>query len=261
MNRIFVGLMASLFALLFTMPAAARGACLPIAGDHIFGRDLAAAESRFSALPATLTVGFPPAPGTHRVFTTEELARIARTNGLVFVPDANICFELAMRVVTAEAALTAMRRALAPDAQVRIVELQAASVPEGTLEFPPAGLEPAARDSDIRVWRGFVLYAGTRREPVWVRVTISGAIRVASLSSGRLTDRSAAANPDMRRGDAVRVEVECGMAHLALDAVAVENGHTGAMVALRNPGTGRTFQAKLLTPSTARLVLAPGQTF
>jgi hypothetical protein len=237
---------------LIFVAAISRGACLPVVGSHIFGRDLAVAEPHFAALPATLEVGFPPAPGTRRVFITSELTRIARANGLSFVPSADICFELAMHDLLSDAALTAMQQTL-PSAQIKIVELQKTSVPEGALEFPAIGLEPERRDIDTRLWRGFVRYAGTRREPVWARVTVSGVIQTTQTARPAIT-------ADVRSGDAVRVEVECGPAHLVLDAVAAGNGHTGEMVELRNPSSGKTFQARLLTRATAKLVLSPGQT-
>ncbi len=59
--------------------------CMPITGNRILGRDLALADPHFAALPASLTVGFTPAPGAQRVYSTIELQRLARANGIPVV--------------------------------------------------------------------------------------------------------------------------------------------------------------------------------
>jgi flagella basal body P-ring formation protein FlgA len=49
--------------------------------------------------------------------------------------------------------------------------------------------------------------------------------------------------PDLRRGDRVEVEVRSGTAQLRLEARAETEGRTGDNVRLRNPETGRRFEA------------------
>ena len=49
----------------------------------------------------------------------------------------------------------------------------------------------------------------------------------------------------VRRGDTVRVEVESGWARLHFEAVAEADAHTGDLIALRNPVSGKTFRARV----------------
>lgn len=100
--------------LLFLMgvSSAAFGACLPVAGSRILGHDLALADPRFAALPATLSVGFAPEPGMIRNFAAAELQRLARANGFQIGDATDVCFELSMRALGATDATVAMRRSL-----------------------------------------------------------------------------------------------------------------------------------------------------
>jgi flagella basal body P-ring formation protein FlgA len=156
---------------LFTVCSAiASASCLPLAGDRIFGRDLARAIPAFSALPAGTIIGYAPAPGARRIFTVAELSRIARADHVVLDSPAEVCFEIPMRVLDADETAAAMRRVLPADAELSLVELPKTSIPSGRLEFALAGLEPESGGS--RVWRGFVRYGATLRMPVWARVTV-----------------------------------------------------------------------------------------
>jgi flagella basal body P-ring formation protein FlgA len=146
-------------------------ACLPVTGGRILGRDLAAADARFSALPATLTVGFAPAPGTQRIYSAADLQHIARANGIPAADFAGVCFELPLHRLSEADAVVAMRRALPADASLKIVELAPVDVPAGDTEFPIEGIEPPAPSSrGVQLWRGYVKYAETRRVSVWARV-------------------------------------------------------------------------------------------
>jgi flagella basal body P-ring formation protein FlgA len=148
--------------------------CLPVTGSRILGRDLAGADPHFSALPATLAVGFIPAPGTKRVYATLELQRLARANGIPVTAFGDICFELPMLRLTGEDATTAMRKSLPTEASLKIVELAKLDVPAGPLEFPIEGLEPPAPLSHgVQLWRGHVTYAETRHASVWARVEVT----------------------------------------------------------------------------------------
>jgi flagella basal body P-ring formation protein FlgA len=152
----------------------ALGGCIPITGNRILGRDLAGADPRFSALPATLTVGYAPAPGTKRVFTPLELQRLAKANRIPAGDYGDICFELPMRHLTEEDATTAMRRSLPPEAVLKIVELESLDIPAGTLEFPIETLEPTpVANHGVQVWRGHVRYAETRLLAVSARVELT----------------------------------------------------------------------------------------
>jgi flagella basal body P-ring formation protein FlgA len=154
--------------------AGALADCVPIDGDRILGQDLALAEARFSALPATQIIGYAPAPGTKRIFAAAELGRIARANGIAIENPTEICFEILTRRISVEEAIEAMRRSLPGDAELTVAELSKSDVPAGEVDFPIAGLEPAApADHGVQRWRGSVKYAGTKRLPVWARVSVT----------------------------------------------------------------------------------------
>ena len=85
-----------------------------------------------------------------------------------------------------------------------------------------------------------VTAAATRLEDVLGRiprrsVKAGGTIPLAILASA----------PDVRRGDAVPVEVVSGPARLLLSAIAERDGRNGELVELRNPSSGKTFRARL----------------
>jgi flagella basal body P-ring formation protein FlgA len=160
--------------LLMGVSSAAFAACLPVAGSRILGRDLALADPRFAALPATLAVGFAPAPGVRRIYTAAELQRLARANGLQLADPAEICFELPMRPLSPADATVAMRRSLPPDAELTVEELSKSDLPEGQPEFPMAGLEPFAPGAQgVQLWRGYVRYAETQKASCWARVKLT----------------------------------------------------------------------------------------
>jgi flagella basal body P-ring formation protein FlgA len=155
-------------------PGAVLAGCVPVAGNRILGRDLAGADPRFSALPATLAIGFVPAPGTKRIYSTIELQRLARANGIPVTAFEDVCFELPMLRLTEEDVTAAMRRSLPMEAVLKIVEVADLDVPAGLLEFPIEGLEPPApANHGVQLWRGFVKYAETRQASVWARVEVT----------------------------------------------------------------------------------------
>jgi flagella basal body P-ring formation protein FlgA len=152
----------------------ALAGCIPVAGNRILGRDLALADPRFSALPASLTIGFAPAPGTNRIFTAIELQRLARVNGIFSIVPDDVCFAIPMLHLTEEDAIAAMQRSLPAGAALKVIQLEKTDVPAGQLEFPIEGLEPpAAANHGTQLWRGRVKYAETRQTSVWVRVEVT----------------------------------------------------------------------------------------
>lgn len=280
------------------LQSALAAPCLPVVSDRILGRDLALADPRFAALPATLIVGWAPAPGAKRTLSPAELTRLARANRVDLADPAELCFEVPVQQLDSAEALLQMRRVL-PDTEIAVLEISRSPVPPGQPEFPLSGLEPAtAAHPEIRLWRGFVRYADTKRVPVWARVSVSraqmtviaksdlpanlpiGAPSVAlerrSVYSpgialrledvvGRVPKRSLRAGdpiplstletmPDIRRGDVVTVEVRSGTARLRLSAVAERDAHSGDLLELRNPASGKTFRARLDGPKAVVVV-------
>ena len=282
---------------LFAFVLSADAACTPVAGERILGRDLAIADSRFSALPASLAIGFAPTPGTKRVFSGAELSRIARANGISLADPGEICFEVPMRPVIAEDAKRAMVRSLGAESELNIVELQKIDIPDGDIQFPLAGLEPPVpQGNGVQLWRGFVRYGSARRMPLWARVLVQrnyvavvaavdlkpnilvkasdlrlesrkGALETRNSErnaiasriedvAGRIVKRPVRAGDPVpivvvdlpiaiHRGQAVKVEVRSGSARLMFDAVAERDAREGDSISLRNPASGRTFEAKL----------------
>lgn len=160
------------------LPALAAANCLPVAGDHILGRDLALAEARFSLLSPTVAIGYTPAPGGTRVFSAAELQRIARSNGIAAGTNATdfaeVCFELPLHVPADTEFVESMRQSLGPEASVRLVDMGRAAIPAGRIGFPLSGLEPPAAGNDgVQLWRGFVQFTDTRRMAVWARVIVA----------------------------------------------------------------------------------------
>jgi flagella basal body P-ring formation protein FlgA len=166
--------------LLPVLSSCAFAACIPIHSDRILGRDLAIADARFAAVPATQVIGFAPAPGTVRIFQPAELARIARANGIPAPDPARVpgtgdaCFEIPMRRISEEEVVRAMRRSLPAGAELRIVEVARGEVAAGEPEFPIAGLEPPAPSGNgAQLWRGSVKYTDSKKMQTWARVMVT----------------------------------------------------------------------------------------
>lgn len=277
---------------------AALAACHPVTGSRILARDLAGADAQYAALPSTLVAGFSAEPGQTRILTASQLQRLAGAYGLKIENPADLCFELPVARLKEEDVASAMRRVLPLEATLKVLEIQSAVAPEGTLEFSLDNLEPSG------AWRGYVKYADTKKAPVWARVAITAnytavvaaadlpadvaipasalrlehrtgplqheaaAISIAEVE-GRAPKRPLKAGalvltgllidpPAVHRGDSVRVEVRSGPARLHFDAIVETPALKGAMVELRNPANGKTFKARLDSPSTATIELPGG---
>lgn len=164
-------------SLLWILPLSASTGCMPITGDRILGRDLARAEPRFAIVPASITVGAAPAPGTRRMFAPAELGRIARANGIQLDEAVELCFEVPLRQMSDEEISAAMRRSLPDGVELSIVDRAKTEVPVGEVVFPAPGLAAAsASDRNVQMWRGYVRYTETRKMDVWARVSITQTI-------------------------------------------------------------------------------------
>ena len=164
--------MKSLVFLSLMSAAIASGACLPVSGDRILGRDLALADTKFSSLPPTLPLGYAPVPGATRVFAALELQRIAHANGIALSEASEVCFEVPMHVPSDTEFLESIRRSLPPASSVQLVDMGRAAIPLGKIDFPLSGLEPPTLEDGAQLWRGFVQYTDTHRLPIWARVTV-----------------------------------------------------------------------------------------
>lgn len=146
--------------------------CFAPSSDWITGGELAVAVPALAALPADLKVSYAPIPGLERVFQPDELRRLARAHQL---PDlalnANICFAWTLAPLTPAALRSAMEKTLAGRApQVEVIEQSLAAAPPGEIVFPLEGL--SAYSENPAIWKGYVLYAGSRRFATWARVRV-----------------------------------------------------------------------------------------
>jgi flagella basal body P-ring formation protein FlgA len=182
----------------------ASAGCLPVTGNRILGSDLARANPQFSALPASLTVGYAPAPGAKRIYAATDLERLGRANGIPLTNPADVCFEVPMQQIREEDVVAAMRRALPAGAALKIVELAKPDVPAGQLEFPVAGLEPSTPSAPgTQLWRGYVKYAETRKAAYWARVEVTASftavVAIKDLPLNKAID-AASLRTEMRTG-------------------------------------------------------------
>ena len=202
------------FLILAIVATAAHSACLPVTGDRILASDLARADARFAALLGSLPLAFAP-----HVFHVAELQRIARANNLAVTSLTEACFEMQLHAPAESEFLDAMRRSIPASAAITMVEMFPSPIPAGTIVFPATTREP-------QIWRGYVQYTPTRRFPIWARVSVSMTLVA-------------------RRGDTVPVEVHSGRAVIRFDAIAQKDVFPDGIADLRNPVTGRTFQAHM----------------
>jgi flagella basal body P-ring formation protein FlgA len=147
-------------------------ACHTIHSDWIRGRDLAAADPVFAAIPADARVGIAPLPGLERLFRVPDLKRIAVVNHVDAVPAGDMCFAWETAVPDRKQIEAAMERALANrNPNIRILETSLLAAPAGEMVFPLASLTTGS--DRISIWRGYVRYGETRRFPIWARAIVT----------------------------------------------------------------------------------------
>ncbi len=154
------------------MWALAAAPCHPVEGNRIFGRDLAAASTAFSAMTPDAIIGYAPQPGARRLFSASDLARIARANSLDDPGLISLCFERAAAPLDAAQVQAAMQQSLEiPTAELHILELSKYPVPIGKIVFPRASLGAPSAEGEA-LWHGFVQFDGGRF-PVWARIRLT----------------------------------------------------------------------------------------
>jgi flagella basal body P-ring formation protein FlgA len=76
--------------------------------------------------------------------------------------------------------------------------------------------------------------------------SLVGLVPVRAIAAGsEIRPEFLARSNDVNRGDAVRVEVRSGAAHLAFFAKAESGGHTGDLITVRNPSSNKIFRARV----------------
>ena len=163
--------------------------CVPIAHDKIIARDLAGMIPVFGSLDPETVIGFAPFPGVQRILSSRELLMLARRQGLeadATIP--SVCVERAARPIDRGEMNAALVAALGvADASLELLGFSNQAVPAGHLEFAIAGLNKPPTDAPEAavIWRGRLVYDGTRSLAVWAKVRIT-VQRLAVIASQRI---------------------------------------------------------------------------
>jgi len=155
--------------------AAALAACVPVDGERIGAAELAAADPAFAALPADVSLGYAPAPGTYRSLAASELGELAARYGITRQGTGSVCFKRRTHVLTPEGITAAMRTTLGAEAEIEILDFVRAPVPAGELVFPADRIS-AAVDGTV-IWRGYIRRGEKNRTPVWAKARVRGSFR------------------------------------------------------------------------------------
>ncbi|MCC6858226.1 MAG: flagellar basal body P-ring formation protein FlgA [Bryobacterales bacterium] len=174
-GRWTIGLRVARLAGLVAM--ALNAACVPVEGERIEGRHLAAAAAEFAGIAPDAPVAYAPAPGVKRRFSPAGLRALAARHGLrvadgTELPEA--CFERRAKPLTREAVEAAVRASLPPAGVTwELLDFSRAPAPDGELIFPAAGLSrpPAGAPRSPVFWRGRLKYGG-HSLPVWARLRV-----------------------------------------------------------------------------------------
>jgi flagella basal body P-ring formation protein FlgA len=163
--------------LLFFSMITRTAPCEMIANDRILGEDLAKIVPGFlDKMPGDTVIGYSPAPGTRRIFTSVELNRIGAPYGVAVAPDAEACFEWSVQPLNKDVVRAAILDSLqSPDARIDVLAISGSLAPAGKISFPISGLLASTitgPDTPV-TWRGEVLYQGSRKFSIWARLKIS----------------------------------------------------------------------------------------
>jgi len=156
----------------------AYSGCLAITGEDIRARDIAHLVPAFTEANPDLILALSPAPGVRRVFSLRDLASAAQRAGVSAenLPGNGICFERALHRLTEQELTEAMLESF-PDepVDIAIVDYSRYGIPAGRLVFQLASLNaPTPSQPNAAVlWRGRVVFAGTRTMEIWARVRIT----------------------------------------------------------------------------------------
>jgi flagella basal body P-ring formation protein FlgA len=166
--------------------------CHLIKSDWIYGRDLAAAIPALATISPDLKVGLAPIPGQQRIFRVAELKRIAAANDLQASISEDVCFGWDLAVPDRGQMLSAMQKELANrHPSIEIGESSLMPAPQGEYRFPLSGL--IVGSDKPSVWRGFIVYAGDKRFPVWARATV------------KVKEPHLIVTADLHEGDSIRL--------------------------------------------------------
>jgi flagella basal body P-ring formation protein FlgA len=267
-------------------------ACIPIDGPKLLAKHFAAAIPEFAQLSPDTDLGYAPLPGVVRVVRADELNRIQSKYSIAAaIPTDGVCFEWPMRPMEVTQAKDAMKKALPATARVEVLEVSRAPVPDGSIEFPLAGLQG-------NIWRGVVRFGSHGRVDVWARVRVAvrqtrvltrtalragEAITAAQLqveefedtpiadlvttvesAAGSIVKRPIRAGAVLKtqyldhpsaisKGDTVRLRTSVGVAHVLTQVSAQARGNIGDIIPVKSAGSGRVLRARIEAPGEVRL--------
>jgi flagella basal body P-ring formation protein FlgA len=173
--------MKTLLTILLAIEPAFCG-CIKLNGEEIRAHDLAPFVVAFGTADPDTIVGLSPSPGVRRLMSFRDLTLAAQGARIEArdIPAAGVCLERALREVSEHDLITAMADAFSGrPVKITVVDSSRYAVPEGRLLFQLTGLNappPSQPDSPV-LWRGRVMYAGTRSMEIWAKVQISTATR------------------------------------------------------------------------------------
>jgi flagella basal body P-ring formation protein FlgA len=159
---------------------ALAGECVRIEGDRIRAQDLADVPG-LEKLPPEADLGYAPLPGAIRVFSRADIHRIAVRYRIEIGLD-TFCLERATLPLEPRQVESSMRAALSgTQADIEVVETSKYPVPKGDVVFTAADLRrpPVGRPNEPVLWKGHVLYDGSRRFAIWARVRVKASVAVA----------------------------------------------------------------------------------
>jgi flagella basal body P-ring formation protein FlgA len=257
---------------------------LPPSSEAITAGDLVPSWPALRAIAAETALGLAPAPGVERIFRASDLQRIAARFQIPDIPAAPICIHRPVAPIDPERMLEAMHKAI-PGARIEILESSRYRAPAGEIVFERSALRRNGMWPGHIVYgraRRFAIWARVQASVTMTRVVateplraglpiaaaqvslqtaaaapgdyaaaqsldqVIGRIPVRTVAAGAPIARNLLAEPDdIHRGDTVQVEVQRGAARLELQAQAEANGRVGQRISLRNPESGRRFQARV----------------
>jgi flagella basal body P-ring formation protein FlgA len=161
--------------LLSVVATLAHAGCVAVSTDHITAGELASVVPAFQTLDAATSIGFSPLPGTQRILSARELVLFAQRNGLSAEGiAASVCVERLAHPIDAVELKKALFEALnIGEAELDLVDFYNLPVPPGHFEFKRSGLIAPNPPDAPAMWRGKLLYDGSRSVPVWAKVKVT----------------------------------------------------------------------------------------
>lgn len=161
-------------------PAALASDCLQVDRVQVQASDLAAVFPAFRNLPADTVLGYTPAPGLRRFWSSSQLNSILARFGVPVLsatnqPAETFCVERPARTYPAQEVEQALRTALPPEARLELLDFCRLPMPSGELRFDrkALALSTSRASSAPLLWRGHVNYDTHRRAPFWAHVRVS----------------------------------------------------------------------------------------